>query len=135
MKKIDKVPGGSKWDFVFSKFCHVRVAGNKRAFTYAELIDINCVGSVHKYKFCEYPDLLYYEYDFFDKQVILKTWGFGEDFAENRQQIALFYENEWWLREGSKFDWDPKFDPDGYVKSFKVMFKDSDKMIEVEVKP
>lgn len=96
---------------------------------------INCVGIVRKYKFDKYDNLFYYEYDFFDRGVVLKTWGFDEDFAKDRQRVAMLYQNEWWLKNESIFDWKPELVSDGSVRSFKIIFKDRDKKIEVEVKP
>ena len=79
---------------------------------------------------------MYCEFDFFDSGIVLKMWGFEEDFKNDRQQAAILYKGEWLQQEeGDDFIWGVNFSPQKEVKMFWIGLSNRHKEIRVEIRP
>ena len=137
MKKLSKLPAeGPEWEFSSLCFWHANLQDSDVQLTQSELIGKNCIGFSNTYTRKNRKELMYCEFDFFDSGIVLKMWGFEEDFKNDRQQAAILYKGEWLQQEeGDDFIWGVNFSPQKEVKMFWIGLSNRHKEIRVEIRP
>lgn len=128
----------SKWALVRAYYCHMILSEDNKSFhwVYSEKLGPNCVGVMKVFVFLEDVDVVCRELNFFNKGVMLKFWGFVDDFKNNGQnvKVALLADGKWFRKEdGDDFHNGGIFDSKRRITSVILSLSNQYKAVEAQI--